>query len=150
LRANLPDPVHGFLRGAKYFIHDRGPLFTEAFGAILRSSGVPSVKTPAKSPNFNPHAVRFVKTIRYECLNHLVLFGERHLRHVISEFVEHYLGERFHQGVDGQLVKERAGFAETAGQTGDQPSVEGLKAGPGHGAPKDDDLLAQDKVLAEE
>jgi hypothetical protein len=40
---NLTDPVHGFLRGAKYLIHDRYPLFTEAFVAILRSSGVASV-----------------------------------------------------------------------------------------------------------
>jgi len=60
---NLTDPIHGFLRGAKYLIHDRDPLFTEAFVAILRTSGVASVKTPAKSPNCNPHAEPFVKTI---------------------------------------------------------------------------------------
>ena len=71
------------------------------------------MKTPAKSPNCNPHAERFVKTIRYECLNHF--FGERHLRHVISEFVEHYLGERCHQGIDGQLVKTQAGFGNDNG-----------------------------------
>jgi hypothetical protein len=115
---NLTDPIHGFLLGAKYLIHDRDPLFTEAFVAIPRTGGVASVKTPAKSPNCNPHAERFVKTIRYECLNHFVFFGERHLRHVISDFVEHYLGERFHQGIDGQLVKTRAGFANDNGTAG--------------------------------
>jgi Integrase core domain len=80
----------------------------------LQSSerGVTSVKTPAKSPNCNPHAERFVKTIRYECLNHFVFFGERHLRHVMSEFVEHNLGERFHQGIHGQLVKNRGWVRE--------------------------------------
>jgi len=72
---NLTDPVHGFLRGAKFLIHDRDPLFTKAFVAILRTCGVASVETPAKSPNCNPHAERFVKTIRDECLNHFVFFG---------------------------------------------------------------------------
>jgi hypothetical protein len=47
----------------------------------------------------------FVKTIKYECLNHFVIFGERHLRHLIKEFVEHYMTERFHQGIGGQLIK---------------------------------------------
>jgi len=68
---NPTDPVDGFLRGAKYLIHDRDPLFTEAFTAILGSRGVKSVKIPAKSPNCNPHAERFVRTIKYECLNTL-------------------------------------------------------------------------------
>jgi hypothetical protein len=116
---NLTDPVDGFLRGAKYFIHDRDPLFTEAFTAILRSRGVEGVKTPAKSPNGNPHAERFVKTIKYECLNHFVFFGERHLRYVVKEFVDHYLTERFHQGIGGQLVRVQAGPANdnrTGGQ----------------------------------
>jgi len=85
-------------------VHDRDPLFTLAFTAILRSRGVESVKIPAKSPNCNPHAERFVKTIKHECLNHFIFFGERHLRHVFKEFVAHYLTELFHQGLDGQLV----------------------------------------------
>ena len=65
---NLTDSVDGFLRNATYLIHDRDPLFTEAFEAILRERGVKCVKIPAQSPNCNPHAERFVKTIRYECL----------------------------------------------------------------------------------
>jgi len=66
---NLTDPVDGFLRKAKYLIHDRDPLFTEAFADVLRARGVASVKIPASSPNCNPHAERLVKTIKYECLN---------------------------------------------------------------------------------
>ena len=80
---NLTDRVDGFLREAKYLIHDRDPLFTEVFEGILRERGVECVKVPAQSPNCSPHAERFVKTIRYECLNHLVFFGERHLRYVL-------------------------------------------------------------------
>ena len=63
------------------------------------------MKIPAQSPNCNPHAERFVKTIKYECLNHFVIFGERHLRRLIKEFVEHYMTERFHQGIGGQLIR---------------------------------------------
>jgi hypothetical protein len=50
-----------------------------------------------------------VQTIKYECLNRLVLFGERHLRHVIKEFMAHYHRERFHQGLGGQLIEMKAG-----------------------------------------
>jgi len=105
---NLTDPVDGFLRGAKYLIHDRDPLFTEAFIAILEAGGVKSVKIPAQSPNCNPYAERFVKTIKYECLNHFVIFGERHLRHLIKEFVEHYMTERFHLAVRKSIAESHA------------------------------------------
>jgi len=115
---NLTDPVNGFLRGAKYLIHDRDPLFTDRFVAILAAGGVKSVKTPAQSPNCNPHAERFVKTIKYECLKHFVIFGERHLRHLIKEFVEHYMTERFHQGIGGQLIKNQVGPTNDNGMDG--------------------------------
>jgi putative transposase len=101
---NLTDSVDGFLRNATYLIHDRDPLFTAAFEGILRERGVKCVRIPAQSPNCNPHVERFVETIKYECLNHFVLFGERHLRRVIQEFMAHYQRERFHQGLGGQLV----------------------------------------------
>jgi putative transposase len=52
----------------------------------------------------NPHAERFVKSIKYECLNHFILLGERHLRYVVNEYMDHYHEERFHQGLDGQLI----------------------------------------------
>jgi hypothetical protein len=67
---NLTVRVEGFLQGAKYLIHDRNPLLTDAFAAIFGTRGVECVKIPAQSPNCNPYAERFVKTIRYECLNH--------------------------------------------------------------------------------
>jgi hypothetical protein len=108
---NLTDPIDGFLRNARHLIHDRDPLFTEAFREVLASSGVKTVKIPAKSPNCNPHAERLVKSIKYECLNHFVFFGERHLRYVIKEYMSHYLEERFHQGLGGKLVVARTSSA---------------------------------------
>jgi len=108
---NLTDPVDGFLRSAMYLIHDRDPLFTKAFEAILRERGVKSVKIPAQSPNCNSYAERFVKMLKCECLNHLVFFGERHLRYVVNEFMAHYHAEHLHQGLGGQLLKKEAGTA---------------------------------------
>ena len=115
---NLVDPVEGFLRGATHLIHDRDPLFTEAFSAILQAGGVESVKIPARSPNCNPHAERFVKTIKFECLSQFVIFGERYLRHLIREFVEHYHTERFHQGIGSELIKSQPGSANDNGSNG--------------------------------
>ena len=102
---NLTDCADGFLLNAKYLIHDRDPLFTDAFRALLQSTGVEPIKLPARSPNLNPHAERFVKSIQYECLNNFVFFGERHLRYVIKEYMSHYLEERYHQALDGRLIQ---------------------------------------------
>jgi putative transposase len=121
---NLTDPVDGFLRDAKYLIHDADPLFTDAFKAILKppdfadGEGVASVKIPPRSPNCNPHAERFVRSIKFECLRHFVFFGERHLRYVINQYMSHYHEERFHQGIGGQLI--RPTFANGNALTGDE------------------------------
>jgi putative transposase len=100
---NLLDPEDGFLREATHVIHDRDPLFTKAWVELLKSSGVKSVRIPASRPNCSPYAERFVRTIRTECLDNCFIFGERHLRYLLREFVSHYLGERYHQGLDGRL-----------------------------------------------
>jgi putative transposase len=104
---NLLDPVDGFLREATCVIHDRDPVFTAAWTAMLEAHGVKCVRTPAQSPNCNPHAERFVKTVRTECLDHFVIFGERHLRHLLKEFMAHYLTERYHQGIGNQIIRPK-------------------------------------------
>jgi putative transposase len=112
---NLLDAEDGFLRNATHLIHDRDPLYTKAWTALLKSEGVKCVPIPAQSPNCNPHAERFVKTVRSECLQHFVIFGERHLRHLLREFVCHYHGERFHQALDGQLIRPPASASNDNG-----------------------------------
>ena len=102
---NLLDCEDGFLRNATHLIHDRDPLFTRAWRNLLGSEGVKCVRIPASSPNCNPYAERFVRTIRTECLNQFVIFGERHLRVLVREFVEHYNTERYHQGLGGRLIR---------------------------------------------
>jgi len=116
---NLTDPFDGFLLGAKYLVHDRDPLFTDAFREILRQSGVEPLKLPARSPNLNPFAERFVKSIKYECLNHFIFFGERHLRYVIAEYLSHYHERRYHQGLSGRLIRR----PEAAADDGDEGPI---------------------------
>ncbi len=72
---NLTDADDGFLNGARYLIHDRDPLFTEAFREILGSSGVRTVKLPARSPDLNAYAERFVRSIKSECLAQMIPLG---------------------------------------------------------------------------
>jgi putative transposase len=88
---NLTDGVDGFLKGMRYVIQDRDPLFTDEFRRI---------------------AERFVLAIKSDCLDDLVPLGERHLRAAVSEFVEHYHLERNHQGLGNDLIT-RAALPET-------------------------------------
>jgi putative transposase len=91
---NLTDANDGILKGKRYLIHDRDPLFTAEFLRLIGSVGVKSVKLPPSSPNLNAHAERFVRTIKESCLERMFLFGEGALRTAISQFLIHYLKER--------------------------------------------------------
>jgi len=101
---NLTDAFDGILRGKRYLIHDRDPLFTDEFLTMLAGCGVKSVKLPARSPNLNAYAERFVRSIKEGCLERLILFGEGSLRKGIQEFGLHYHSERNHQGLDNRLI----------------------------------------------
>jgi putative transposase len=100
---NLTDAVDGFLRRTRYLIHDRDPLFTYAFSEILRVGGVKTVKLPARSPDLNAFAKRFVLSVRTECLHRVIPPGERHLRMILSAYMDHYHLERNHQGLANAL-----------------------------------------------
>jgi len=109
---NLTDCETGFLNEARYLIHGRDPLFTRLFGAILKSSGVGTVKLPARSPNLNAYAERFVRSIKSECLSQIIPLGEQHLRRAVNEYTEHYHLERNHQGLDNRLIEELPGVVD--------------------------------------
>jgi transposase InsO family protein len=101
---NLIDDFSGFLRGKRFLIHDRDPLYTRGFHEILGWAGVAPVRLPPKSPNLNAYAERFVLSIKSECLDRMVMLGERHLRRAIASYVEHYHLERCHQGIGNRLI----------------------------------------------
>ena len=113
---NLTDCFDGFLQGKRHLICDRDPLFTDGFSDILGSVGVETVKLPPRSPNLNPHAERFVLSIKSECLDRLILFSEGQLRRACAQYVEHFHGERNHQGLDNQLIDNSRVAANDKGQ----------------------------------
>jgi transposase InsO family protein len=105
---NLTDAINGLLKGKRYLIHDRDPLFTTEFLDMLAETGVASVKIPPRSPNLNAHAERFVRSIKESCLERMILFGEGSVRKATAEFVAHYHLERNHQGLDNRLISPEA------------------------------------------
>jgi putative transposase len=105
---NLTDAVDGLLKGKRYLIHDRDPLFTAEFLSMLAEAGVASVKLPPRSPNLNAYAERFVRTIKESCLERMILFGEGAVRKATADFLTHYHSERNHQGLDNCTNLSRA------------------------------------------
>jgi putative transposase len=88
----------GSLSPGQYLIHDRDTKFCAAFQQIIDDTGVERVVLPARSPNLNAYAERWVRSVKEECLSRLILFGEAALRRALNEYVEHYHQERNHQG----------------------------------------------------
>ena len=103
---NLTDCDEGFLNETRHLIHDRDPLFTKAFKELLKPAGVKTVKLPARSPNLNAYAERFVRSVKSECLAQIIPLSEHHLRKAVKEYTEHYHFERNHQGLDNQLIEK--------------------------------------------
>jgi len=99
----------GFLADKKYLIHDRDPLYTAKFASILKAAGVQPVKLPPRSPNLNSHAERFVRSVKEECLDHLILFSEEQLRYVLTEYLKYYHHERIHQGINKIIEPQHEG-----------------------------------------
>jgi len=87
---NLSDPFDGFLLGKRFLITDRDKKFTEEFRRLVADTGTRVVRLPARSPNLNAYAERFILSIKSECLNRMFFFGERSLRRAVTEFVRHY------------------------------------------------------------
>ena len=83
----------------KFLIRDRDSKFTEAFDEVLAGNGTRVIQTPVRSPRANSYAERFVGTLRRECLDHVLILGEGHLRRVLAEYARHYNGHRPHQGL---------------------------------------------------
>jgi transposase InsO family protein len=101
---NLTDVEDGFLGGIKYLILDRDPLYTAVFRRMLKDCGVKCLLLPARSPNLNAFAERFVLSIKSECLNHLIPMNEDQLRRAIRQYMAHYHEERTHQGLGNKRI----------------------------------------------
>ena len=97
----------GILRDCRYLLHDRDTKYTRSFRAIIASGQVEPLALPARCPNLNAYAERWVRSVKEECLSKVILLGERSLRRALNEYVEHYHAERNHQGKGNVLLFPR-------------------------------------------
>jgi putative transposase len=122
----LTDSFDGFLLGKRSLLHDRDTTFTRAFDDVLKGSGVEPIVLPARSPNLNAHCERFVRSIKEETLDQMLLLSERTLSYVIHQYLAHYHAERNHQGLANQLMAPEPDFGSQTGQVRRRERLGGL------------------------
>lgn len=121
---NILPLLSGNKNGKKLLIRDRDTKFSGKFDELFKNGGFSVQKTSFMSPNLNPYAESWIGTIKRECLNHFIVFGERHLRYLISEYVRHYNSTRPHSSIDNMPLEFR--FYKTTGQIKCQSRLGGL------------------------
>jgi len=90
----------------RFFLRDNDQLYPKDMDALLKSSGVDTVKTPFGAPNANAYAERYVLSCKKECLNHLLIFGLNRLQRVVDCYTSYYNEHRPHQGIDNKIPSE--------------------------------------------
>jgi hypothetical protein len=101
---NLTMEQRGCLRGCRYLLHDRDTKFCESFRELIESGSVKAIRLPARSPNLNSYAERWVRSVKEECLAKLILVGELSLRRALQQYLLHYHEERNHQGKENRIL----------------------------------------------
>jgi transposase InsO family protein len=81
----------------RFLIHDRDAKFCHAFDDVFRTEGITVIRTPIQAPNANARAERWVRTLRADCLDRILILGRRHLEHVLRVYRQHYNGHRPHR-----------------------------------------------------
>ena len=99
--------------GVRFLIRDRDSKYSGPSDEVFRSEGIRIVKTPVRAPKANAIAERFVRTIRADCLDWLLILNRRHLEHVLRVFVDHYNRERPHRALDLRPPQARSGSEPT-------------------------------------
>jgi putative transposase len=87
------------LGGVRFLLHDRDGKFSGPFDEIVRGEGVRVIKTPVRAPQANAVAERWVRSVRNECLDHVLVFGRGHLEQILRGYVTHYNAERPHRSL---------------------------------------------------
>ena len=87
-------------QGVRFLIRDRDSKYSGSFDEVFRSDGIRTVKTPVRAPKANAIAERFVRTIRSECLDWLLILNRCHLERVLRVFVDHYNTQRPHRALE--------------------------------------------------
>jgi putative transposase len=105
---NLTDSQAGALHAKRYLIIDRDTKYSQQFRRLIRDNGTKVIRLPPMSPNLNAYAERFVRTIKDECLNRMIFIGQASLRRAVAQYIDHYHGERNHQGLKNRLIQTPA------------------------------------------
>ncbi len=87
----------------RFLIRDHDSKFTQAFDTVFASGGIHVIPTPLKAPNANAYAERWVRTVREECLDHLLIMNEMHLQRALKSYINYYENARPHQGLNQQM-----------------------------------------------
>jgi transposase InsO family protein len=101
---NVTMEAWGFLAPGQYLIHEWDGKYCYIFQQIIDVAGIMRILLPARSPNLNACAERWVRSVKEECLSQLIVFGEASLRHVLTQYVEHFHHEWNHQGRGNVLL----------------------------------------------
>jgi putative transposase len=89
----------GLFERMRFLVHDRHSRFVAALDEVFRSEGIQLIHTPIRAPQANAYAERFVRTVRAECLDWLLIVGRRHLEKVLRIYTAYYNRERPHRGL---------------------------------------------------
>jgi transposase InsO family protein len=122
--ANQLTEACGWEQAPRHLIRDRDRAYGEIFVRRVRSIGIRDRPTSFRSPWQNAYAERLIGSIRRECTDHIVIFGERHLRHVLLSYMGYYNGTRTHLSLNKDAPISRA--AENAGRIICRPILGGL------------------------
>ena len=102
---NLTDCEDGFLKDASHLIMDRDASFIAMREFLEQNTDTEVVLLPPKSSNLNAYMERWFRSLKSECLHRMVFFGQRSLENAVREYVQHYHGERNHQGLGNELIE---------------------------------------------
>jgi putative transposase len=95
----------------RFLIRDNDKKFTTSFDTVFRSEGIDVIPTPVRAPNANAFAERWIRSVREECLDKVLIINQAHLQRVMREYVEFFNTARPHQGIDQQIPIPRTGHS---------------------------------------
>jgi transposase InsO family protein len=122
---NLTDCVDGFLRDSSYLIIDRDTKHLP-LRQILETTNTEAVRLPPRSPNLNAHIERYFRSLKSECLDRTIFFGEESLGRALRQFNEYYHRERNHQGLNNWTIEPGDEVGKAGGRIQSRPRLGGM------------------------